>query len=382
MSLVITMISSLLSALALSLSLAGPSTPTIAGPRVSEATRVAYVFHARGRGVPSSRIRFRCAVDSAALHSCSNPYRVTLAVGIHTLRVRAVDPKGHTSPTSKARVQILEPRAPEIRVGSAPLNAIAVGGTVWTENYGDGTVSAVDVASGKARSIQVGGQPGGIAYGAGSIWVSDLGSGILTRVDPAGRIVARVSLGGQAAGLAFSGGQVYVADYSGGLTRVDAETNQVLGRTPLPGNPEAVAVGFGRVWVTNQDGTIATLDPRTGAVDGPAISVANDVADVSIGTDAVWAVALYGKTLARIDPVSRQIVARIPTPGQGSGVLATADSVWISNYDQATVSRVDPARNAVIRTYRVGTQPRGLAESGGAIWVANQASSSLSRIER
>src|SRR5437773_4793311 len=49
------------------------------------------------------------------------------------------------------------------------------------ENYGDGTVSAVDAASGKVRSMQIGGQPGGIAFGAGSIWVSDLAGGTLTR---------------------------------------------------------------------------------------------------------------------------------------------------------------------------------------------------------
>jgi streptogramin lyase len=94
----------------------------------------------------------------------------------------------------------------------------------------------------------------------------------------------------------------------------------------------------------------------------------------------VWAVALYGKTLARIDPASRQITARMTTAGQASGVLEAAGALWVSNYDRATVSRVDPARLAVVKTYRVGQQPRGLAEAGGSIWVANQGSNSLSRI--
>jgi streptogramin lyase len=372
------MISFLLSLL---VSLVGPSAPTVVGPRSSEQQQVVYVFHARERGVPASRLRFRCAVDAPALRACPRRYKPRLTVGAHTLRVRAVDPQGRAGPVSTVRISILEPRMPEVRVGSAPLNAIAAQGLVWTENYGDGTISALDPGNGSVRSVRVDGQPGGIAYGAGSLWVSDLSGGVVTRVDPGGAILARIEVGGQAAGVAASGNLVFVADYGGGLTRIDALTNRVLGRTPLSGNAEAVAAGFGRVWVTNRDGTITTLDPQTGAVEGTPIPVGDDVDDVWIGMDAVWAVALYGKKLARIDPASRQITASMTTPGQASGVLEAAGALWVSNYDRATVSRVDPARLTVVKTYRVGRQPRGLAAAGGSIWVANQGSNSLSRLE-
>jgi virginiamycin B lyase len=362
------------------LAAAGPSTPTVSGPRSTERHRVTYRFHSHERGVPDARLGFRCAVDSGALRRCPSPYTVTLAVGRHTLRVVAVDPRGRRSRTATLRITILAPRAPEIEVGSAPLNVIAVGNTLWTENYGDGTVSVVEASSGSVRSIAVGGQPGGIAYGAGSVWVSDLGDGTLTRLDPAGGIVARIALGGQGAGVAVQNGVVYVADYSGGLTRVDAATNSVLGRTPLAGSPEAVAIGFGRVWVANGDGTVSTLDPATGAVQGAPLVVGADVDDVSIGSDAVWAVALYGQRLARIDPASRTIVSMYATAGQPSGVLATGGAVWLSYYDRDTVARFDPALGRVAKTYRVGMQPRSLVEAAGAIWVANQRSGSISRI--
>src|SRR5262249_43881486 len=170
-----------------------------------------------------------------------------------------------------------------------------------------------------------------------------------------------------------------VADYSGGLTRIDADTNEVLGHTSIPGNPEAVAGGFGHVWVTNQNGSISILDPQTGAIVGPAITIANDGGDISIGTDSVWVVSLYRQKLARIDPSGR-VPATLRTPGQASGVLVTASAVWVSNYDQATVNRVDSNRNAIVATYRVGDKPRGLAEAAGSIWVANQAGNSVSRI--
>jgi streptogramin lyase len=132
--------------------------------------------------------------------------------------------------------------------------------------------------------------------------------------------------------------------------------------------------------VTNEDGTISTLDPVTGAVEGAPIAVGEDVDDVSVGADSVWAVALYGKTLARIDPMSRVVVGRTSTAGEPSGVLASGNSVWLSSYDKGTVARFNPSRSRVVRTYRVGRLPRGLAEAAGSIWVANQGSDSVSRI--
>ena len=351
-----------------------PPAPKVIGPRVSEKPLVTYRF----RSV--HRARFRCALDARRLKVCRSPYRVRLTVGAHVLRVRAVDPRGRLSPAAMVRIRILEPRAPEVRVGVSPLDAITVGNALWTENYGDGTASIVDAATRHVTSVPVGGVPGGIGYGADSVWIGDLGNGALTRLTPGGAVIARIALGGQSAGIAVGAGIAYVADYTGGLWRIDTATNQVLGRTALPGRPEAVAVGFGRVWVTNELGTVTTLDPVTGAVLGSPILVGADADGVSISQDGVWAVALYGRTLVRVDPASLQVVTRVRTPGQASGVLVSGGSVWVSNYDSATVSRFDIAAGKFVKSYRVGKEPRGLAEAGGAVWVANQASNSVSRI--
>jgi YVTN family beta-propeller protein len=273
-------------------------------------------------------------------------------------------------------------RAPEVRVGSQPLNVIAAGTTLWTENYGDGTVSAIDAVTRRVRTIRVGGTPGGIAYGSGSVWVSDLSGGMLIRLDPGGEILAHIELGqGRGAGVTVYRGVVYVADYGGGgVWRVDAASNRVLGRTKVAGHAESVAGGFGRVWVTNSNGTLSTLDPATGAVRGRPIRIGSDADDVAMGRRAVWAVALYGQRLVRIEPASRKVVSRTPTRGQASGVLATRHGIWVSNYDLDTVSRFDLAGKRIVRTYRVGSAPRSLAAAAGAIWVANQHSGSVSRL--
>jgi YVTN family beta-propeller protein len=359
---------------------ARPRLPIVSGPSIADGPLVRYRFASSEAGVPAARLRFLCAVDAQALHRCPAVFAVRLSAGVHRLRVQAVDPQGRRSATKTVRVEIVGPPAPSVRVGSQPLDVIVADGRLWTENYGDGTVSVIDPATRKVTSIQVGGQPGGIAAGAGSIWVTDLGDGTLTRLSEAGKVQARIPLGGQSAGVAVGNGVVYVADYTGGLGRVDAATNKVIGRTKMAGRPEAVAVGFGRVWVTNSDGTIAAVDPDTGALDGAPITVGDDADGVSIGQDAVWAVALYGQALVRIDPSSRQVTLRMKTPGQASGVLATGDAVWVSLYDRSAVVRIDPTRKAVVRTYHVGPQPRSIASAAGSIWVANQRGDSLSRI--
>src|SRR5438876_8868814 len=116
---------------------AGPSRPRIDGPRFTEHRHVTYRFHSAERGVRPARIRFRCRLDERPFRACRSRYAVTLPVGEHTLRVRAVDPRGRRSPVAKIAISILVPRAPETRVGTAPLDVIAVGADVWTENYGD-----------------------------------------------------------------------------------------------------------------------------------------------------------------------------------------------------------------------------------------------------
>ena len=358
---------------------ARPSVPKIVGPRATVSRHVTYTLRSRAKGIPASKLRFRCAVDTSALKRCATRYAVVLKVGVHTLLVQAFAPGGRRSAISRARIDIQQRSTATVQVGAAPLNAIAAGATVWTENYGDGTISAIDSATRSVRTISVGGSPGGIAYGSGSLWVSNLTGGSLTRIQPDGHIAARIAIGGAGAGVAFANGTVYVADYSGGLTRIDAATNTVVGHTVVAGHPEAVAVGFGRVWLTNQNGTVSTFNAATGAADGPPIAVGDDADDVAVATDAVWVVTLNDRRLARIDPTTRAVAFTSRTRGDASGVLAEG-RIWVSNYDSGTVSVFDQTGKRLIKTYRVGTQPRGLANAGGSIWVSNQGSDSVSQL--
>src|SRR5436305_6964067 len=69
---------------------ARPSTPAIAGPNGTVPGKHTYVFSSFEKGVPTSKLRFRCSLDTARLHACARRVSFGLAAGDHLLRAQAV----------------------------------------------------------------------------------------------------------------------------------------------------------------------------------------------------------------------------------------------------------------------------------------------------
>src|SRR5438105_6289070 len=203
---------------------AAPSTPRIDVPAEAVAGLVTIRFSSHERGVPTSRLRYRCSVDSSAVAPCRSPHAVRLAAGAHSFRVQAVDPRGRRSAFAHVSIH-LQALAPSVKVGVAPVALTSGANALWTADYGAGTVTRIEGGRVKAR-IDVGGSPGGIAVAGGSVWVSDFEpNGRLTRIDPSSnRVTDRIDLGGQPAGLLAAGNVLWVADYSGFVERIDATT--------------------------------------------------------------------------------------------------------------------------------------------------------------
>src|SRR5207253_3985933 len=153
----------------------GPSAPRIIGPRHTTDRTPTFRFVSHEAGLRSSVIWFRCAIDRKRLHRCPNRYTPTLRLGRHTLRARAVDPKGRTSRTSVARVSVVPPiphADQTIRVGNAPYNVAAGFGSVWVTVSGE--LVRLDPATGAVLArISVGGRPWGVAVGEGAVWVGN-----------------------------------------------------------------------------------------------------------------------------------------------------------------------------------------------------------------
>jgi hypothetical protein len=78
---------------------AAPPAPTIAGPRVTYDASPQFRFSARGAR------SYACAFDTTRLHPCAARYSQALTVGLHVLRVRAVDAAGNRGAISTVTVQ-------------------------------------------------------------------------------------------------------------------------------------------------------------------------------------------------------------------------------------------------------------------------------------
>jgi len=114
---------------------------------------------------------------------------------------------------------------------------------------------------------------------------------------------------------------------------------------------------------------------------------------LAVGEGAVWtAVKAVGwhTSLARIDPQTNQVVARIPLPrGIVTDIAVGEDAVWVAAGDRPpTVYKIDPRINRVVADLSVGPSPffsprrtARIAAGEGAVWVMIDAYGDIFRID-
>ena len=117
---------------------------------------------------------------------------------------------------------------------------------------------------------------------------------------------------------------------------------------------------------------------------------AHVAATVSIGPQACGIVAhgryLYadsygGGTLARIDPATNSVVARVRRVGTACGLAAGAGAVWVEDYSGNEIIRVGTKHFRIARRIRVGHHPWDVAFGFGSVWASNEADGTVSRID-
>jgi virginiamycin B lyase len=366
-----------------------PTAPRILGPRRTTDRTPTFRFVSHEVGFRSSAIRFRCALDRTRLHGCPHRYTPILQLGHHTLRVRAVDPRGRTSRTSIARVSVVRPiphADQTIRVGRAPYNMAAGFGSVWVTVFG-GLVRLDPATGAVVARIQIGGRPWGVAVGEGAVWVGNLTNGNVARVDPAtNTVVWQVTLNlslGEASpvGVAAGAGSVWAADNSSDFVwRLDPATGAILDTAHVGDTHEFVGFGEGAVWVSSEDGTVGELEPATGTVTR-SIAAGADADFLGFSPGSVWVTNFRTEFLWRIDPATGAIAAKLRIGGGGAqGVAFDGSSLWVAMYNSGKVLRVDPTSGRVQGRVLVGDKPRGLVVAAGSVWVANSTSGTVSRI--
>jgi DNA-binding beta-propeller fold protein YncE len=229
-------------------------------------------------------------------------------------------------------------------------------------------------------------------------WMWALGAIALIAADPAR---ARPSLADRAPaaptfgvvarpqGVAVGRDSVWVASLGArAIVRLDPADARVLGVTPLDFPPLGLSLGAGALWITGGFDTVARLDPQTNRVVArirvglnPRIPAATD--------DAIWIPNAGDGTISRISPRANQVVATIalaapldcPTSPEPLAVIAADGAVWATRCAARAVSRIDPATNRVAQTIALGVEPTALALVGGELWVTSAAWDQVLRIE-
>jgi len=147
-------------------------------------------------------------------------------------------------------------------VGSDP-DAAAVDPTTHTAyvtNGGNGTVSAIDEATGTVTStVTVGSDPDGVAVDptTHTAYVTNGGNGTVSVIDEAtGTVTGTVPVGADPSGVAVDPTfhTAYVANLAGTVSVIDEATRTVTATVPVGADPSGVAVdpAFHTAYVTNQ----------------------------------------------------------------------------------------------------------------------------------
>jgi YVTN family beta-propeller protein len=260
-------------------------------------------------------------------------------------------------------------------VGHAPDAIAAGGGSVWSANGRDGTVSRVDRVHSQVTTIDVGGEPTAAAYGNGSLWVADGQNGRVDQIDSRTNRVVRLPVGNAPRGVAVGGGAVWIASaVDGQVDRLDLARPGRLRRIEVPGGPAAIATGAEAVWVASEeDGVVTRLDLRSGAV-LKAIGVGNGPSAIAVGGGAAWVANRDDGTVSRIDVATNAVSETVRVGGSPVAVAAGPDAIWVADGEAGAVLRIDPRTLKVSRRIALGSAPSALVVSGGSVWAAATAS--------
>jgi len=120
-----------------------------------------------------------------------------------------------------------------------------------------------------------------------------------------------------------------------------------------------------RVWAATGAKLVA-FDPRS----GEPVRTLERACDAGTAFDGKHLYQIAEARIDKIDPVSGEVLASIPAPGQGAdSVLALAEgSLWVGQYRDRKIHQIDPQSGAVIRTIESNRFVTGVTWVDGELW--------------
>jgi YVTN family beta-propeller protein len=255
-----------------------------------------------------------------------------------------------------------------------------------------------------SRSISLGvGGPTSLASRGATIWVAaqgvpfyDRGS-FLLRIDVnAGRQLGRpIALARTIIGPpgVTSDGSIWVAQFGAGpkdaIRALDPTTGRLEARISAPPHVVSLTSAGGYLWTVelgtlrsdrHPRGSLARIDPVTRLIDA-RVRVGKAPAAVAAGFGSVWVTNNLDDTVSQIDMRSMRVAQTTRVGRAPVGVATGAGSIWVANTGSNTVSRIHSGTARVSRTIHVGRRPRAIVVGAGAVWVANELDDSVSKID-
>ena len=243
------------------------------------------------------------------------------------------------------------------------------------------------------------GNPKDMAVDGKMVWATDAGHQAVVRIDPdTNQIVEQIPLKFTDAsgntvkispmGLALDGTTLWVSDFDKNyVVRLDIESKEIVAVISDVINPEGIAVSPGAVWVVeHRSNQIVRIDPSTNKIieliliPTPENVFANGSCrmciDYVVATkDSVWVPLDRGMGVARIDPVTNQVIAVIPLEFMARNVAVGDNAIWVAGSpisgcmsNLGGVARIDPQTNTVVGMISIPCA-FSVAVAHGFIWV-------------
>jgi hypothetical protein len=120
-----------------------------------------------------------------------------------------------------------------------------------------------------------------------------------------------------------------------------------------------------KVWAAT-GGQLIAFDPVSGE---PTRTLAH-AGDAGTAFDGTYLYQIAEARIDKIDPVSGDVVASIPAPGNGSdsGLTWAEGSLWVGQYRDRKIHQIDPATGAVKRTIESNRFVTGVTWVDGEFW--------------
>jgi YVTN family beta-propeller protein len=238
------------------------------------------------------------------------------------------------------------------QVGKGPAIIVATPGLekLYTANWADNTVSAVDVVTGNVKSIALPGKPYVVA------------------VDQAGK-------------------RVYAGLATNAIAVIDTETDTVLRQYPTAELPASVIVSpDGKtLYVATlnllglSNGSLFAMSSETGDITREAISVGRVPAWITITPDGskVYTLNFLSDDISVIDTESWKLDSTIATGSGSMGIIGNVSPdgkrLYVTNHGDSTLIGIDTDTNSIVQKVPLNGRPVGvqLSPDGKRVYVTD-----------